>query len=540
MSVMQKDVARMDDSMPMEWDPFTDPSEGAPFFPGAGRAEIVEQLQHLLRYGPGLVVLAGASGVGKETLVNHLLDQLDPDLFDVADLQANVMLSFQQLLTSLEEPWRSLHPITLENYLELVPALASAADEESKTLLCVVRDAEQLDGESIADLKALLGVAVGLPVKFLLVVGAAEIEQAPHIRGLVEALPESHVLYMDPLTPEQTAEYLRFRLQSAGLGNATFNASQLDSIVRTSAGNMVRINGAARELLLDAMPAQPVAHRPVAPRSELPWLHIGALVVLVVVVAGLALLGEDEPAATDAAATAPGNRIVLENAAQPVAESAPTEDRFAEVGRVAEQSSPQPQESTEPMVMDASGAPAAPVVEPAQSPAQSTEQMPAATVHPATPTEPVTSSTMNLPAQPVTEAVAPTVQPGVAEPKPAAETPAPVKPVVVEKAPAATAPVGDARTRWLQGLPFSHYVIQLLGASEESTVKRFLVQYPSLKQVTYYRTQRQGKSWYVVVQGDYPDYESAKAGIKRLPAAIQQQTPWVRKVDAVQQELKTR
>lgn len=525
MSVMQKDVARMDDNMPMEWDPFTDPPQGAPFFPGAGRAEIVEQLQHLLRYGPGLVVLAGASGVGKETLVDYLLDELDPDLFDVADLQANVMLSFQQLLTSLEEPWRSLHPITLENYLELVPALAGAADEESKTLLCVVRDAEQLDGESIADLKALLGVAAGLPVKFLLVVGAPEIEQAPHIRSLVVALPESHTLYMDPLTPEQTAEYLRFRLQSAGLGSATFNASQLDSIVRSSGGNPARINAAARELLLDAIPAQPVTGRPVAPRSGLPWLHIGALVALVAVVAGLALLGDgEEPGAGDVAATAPSNRIVLENAAQPVAEPAAAEDRFAEVARVAEQSNPLPQATAEPVA----------------APAQAVEQMPAAAVQPMTSAEPATGSSIDLPAQPVMAAVAPAVQPVVPEPKPVTDTPAPAKPVVATRAPVATAPAGDARTRWLQGLPSSHYVIQLLGAGEEATLKRFLAQYPSLKQVTYYQTQRQGKPWYVVVQGDYPDYEAAKAGVKRLPSALQQQTPWVRKVDAVQQELKSR
>ncbi|HVK98190.1 MAG TPA: SPOR domain-containing protein, partial [Dongiaceae bacterium] len=118
--------------------------------------------------------------------------------------------------------------------------------------------------------------------------------------------------------------------------------------------------------------------------------------------------------------------------------------------------------------------------------------------------------------------------PAVASPaKPAA------KPV------ATAAPAVDSRARWLQGLSTSHYVIQLLGAAEETTVKRFLAQNPSLKQVTYYRTVRQGKPWFVVVQGDYPDYEAAKTGIKRLPAAVQQQTPWVRKVDAVQKELKS-
>lgn len=550
MSVMQKDMANIGDNMRMEWDPFSDTAQSGLFFGGANRAETIEQLQHLLRYGPVLTVLAGDTGVGKRTLVDQLLRQIDRDLFDVADVNAGVMLSFQQLLTSLEEPWRSLHPITYDNYMELVPALASAADEESKTLLCVVREAQKMDAETIADLNALLGNAAGLPIKFLLVVGAPEIERAPLVHGLVQALPDSHVLYLDPFTPEQTADYLEFRLHAAGLGQTSLSQEQIERIHAESQGKAGRINAVARELVLDAMP-EPVVARTETAKAGIPWLHLGALAGVVVVLAVLLLSGgEDEATVPDqpAAQTPANNTIVLQNAAQPVAEAVPEEDRFAEVGRLAEQSAPEP--VVQPVAPEVAGvqSQAAPVQD---SPAQSGQGQ-AALVGAGT-AQPVASAATGVPAQAesATQAVeavvsAPVVAetvrpaPAKAEPLQPAVTP---RPAVAAK-PAASTPASskpaavDARSRWLLGLSPNHYVLQLMGANEETTIKRFLAQYPSLKKVSYYRTVRQGKPWYVVVQGDYPDHAAAKNAIAGLPAAIRNQTPWVRQVKLIQQELK--
>ncbi len=539
MSVMQKDMANIGDNMRMEWDPFSDSAQSGLFFGGAGRADTIEQLQHLLRYGPVLTVLAGDAGVGKRTLVDQLLRQLDRDLFDVADVNAGVLLSFQQLLTSLEEPWRSLHPITYDNYMELVPALAAAADEESKTLLCVVREAQKMDAETIADLNALLGNAAGLPIKFLLVVGAPEIERAPLIHGLVQALPDSHVLYLDPFTPEQTAEYLQFRLHAAGLGQTTLSASQIERIQAESQGRAGRINAVARELVLDTMPV-PVADRrtPPARSGGIPWLHVGAFAVVAMVLAVLLMSGgEDEPAPPadqTAGQAASSNTIVLQNAAQPVAEVAPAEDRFAEVGRLAEQVAPEPVQPQQGGAVQELAVPEASEQEAlgqaAGNQAAADSAGVATTQAGAAPPAPGQRAAEAVVTSPV---VAEAVKPVTVKPEPVQAAP---KPVVAASQPG-KAPV-DARSRWLQGLPPGHYVLQLLGANEEVTIKRFLTQYPSLKKVSYYRTVRQGKPWYVVVQGDYPTYDAAKAAIATLPAALRSQTPWVRQVKLVQQELK--
>src|SRR5690606_44682 len=178
MSVMNTEMEK-NDELRMEWDPFTDDQVEGLFFPGAEREERVEQLAHLLRYGAPLTLLIGAAGTGKRTLLSHLLSRLDHDLFDIAVVDADVMLDLPTLLSLLDEPWRSLGPFTPDNYLGLVPAVAAAADEESKTLLCIIRHAQLLSAELVAQLQAMLAAAAGLPVKCLLLVDAVELEAVP-------------------------------------------------------------------------------------------------------------------------------------------------------------------------------------------------------------------------------------------------------------------------------------------------------------------------------------------------------------------------
>lgn len=522
MSVMNTEMEK-NDELRMEWDPFTDDQVEGLFFPGAEREERVEQLAHLLRYGAPLTLLIGAAGTGKRTLLSHLLSRLDHDLFDIAVVDADVMLDLPSLLSLLDEPWRSLRPFTPDNYLELVPAVAAAADEESKTLLCIIRHAQLLSAELVAQLQAMLAAAAGLPVKCLLLVDAVELEAVPAIGQLIEAFPESSVLYLDPLDQEQTAAYLAYRMHVAGLGEVRFSDEQVQRIHGQSQGIPTDINRVARDLLLEALPAPRAAQ---TSRVTLPWMHIGALgavglLLLVLIFTRSGGDGESVPVAS--------NTVVLENAVQDVQQPAEVTP-FTEVAKVAAEiaaSAPSAADKRDDSVVVADAA----VVAPTQVISEAAVAQQAARIEPQT-TSPVAanvaSGSDSVAVTPVVSEPAPVAKPVQAAPK--AE---PVKtPVSV---PAKTA--GDPRIAWLRSLPKDHYVLQLLGAQEEATVKRFLSQYPSLRKVAYYKTWRQGKPWYVVVQGDYPSHDAAKAAIAQLPAGVQKQTPWVRQVKVIQDQL---
>ena len=530
MSVMQKEMPD-NDNLSMEWDPFSDEQIEGLFFSGGGRGEMLEQLQHLLRYGSSLTVLAGESGVGKGFLVDKLLRQLDPDLFDIADITADVMMSFEQILHLLDEPWRSLRPFTLENFQEMVPAVATAADDESKTLLCILRDAEQLDSEVLNQLQILLGVSAGLPVKCLLVAAVAEVENAAALHGLIGAMPDSHVLYLDPLSREQVEEYLQYRMHTAGLGQVSFSAQQVERIFNASLGNIAEANESAREILLEALPAP----KPKSPRARpaLPVMHIVALVVLLAAILVFWQMG-DSGKHGDHERT-----VVLDGAAKPAAPVSavkPATSPFAQVAQVNQQVVAP--ESNNPAPGAAASEQAGVAVNPSASPAAAAkpEVAPASVTAEESQSGVVTSAAPEAKVQVATQSGSPSKETVVS-----AVSPKPVPVVSVSPKPAPKPSpkpvVGDPRIAWLKTLPPDHYMLQMMGAEEKSTVDRFLAQYPSLQKVVFYRTLRKGKHWYIVVQGNYASYDAAKAGIGKLPTSLRREKPWARKVSAIQQEL---
>lgn len=531
MSVMRTEMDNHDE-LRMEWDPFTDHQTTGLFFPGAGRAELAEQLLHLLRYGSSLTLLVGPSGVGKRNLLVHLLSQADRDLFDLAVVEATVMLEFAQLLSQLDEPWRSLRPFTPENYLELVPAVAAAADEESKTLVCVIVGAQQLSQDVLDQLHAMLGAAAGLPVKCLLLVDAAELEAVPALHALITALPDSTLLYLDPLDEEQTREYLQYRMHAAGLGEVSFSTEQVKRIFDASGGIIAQINGVARDVLLEALPAPKSARQ----KQPLPRMHIGALAVAVVVL--LVLFMRQTPP-EHASSQHDTHVVVLDNPVQPLTVPATNDQPFAEVARVAA-------EASTPSAAQVAGQEAALTAQigPLSPPVAVSESTPVTVGAPASVGQEAAVVISNAPPAAVTTSQSDAAAARRIDDRPApvmaAQPTAPVvaaKPAIKTETPAAKPAAIDPRANWLLGLSKDHFVLQLLGAQEETTVKRFLAQYPSLRKVTYYKTWRQGKPWYVVVQGDYPSRDAARAAIAQLPASLQQQNPWIRSVAEIHQQL---
>lgn len=73
------------------------------------------------------------------------------------------------------------------------------------------------------------------------------------------------------------------------------------------------------------------------------------------------------------------------------------------------------------------------------------------------------------------------------------------------------------------------YTIQLMGSYDKSELDKFLQQHSIKANVML--TQRAGKDWYVLVYGNYNNKKLAQNAIKDLPVPVQQNQPWVRKVE---------
>lgn len=82
-----------------------------------------------------------------------------------------------------------------------------------------------------------------------------------------------------------------------------------------------------------------------------------------------------------------------------------------------------------------------------------------------------------------------------------------------------------------------HYTLQLVGARNEQSLQKF-IQKNELEEHAYiYRTKLSGKDWYVVILGEYPTMDEAKAAASVIPSHIAAK-PWVREFVSVHSDIK--
>lgn len=471
--------------------PFDDGVVDGLFFPGGGRQEALEQLTHLLRYGPSLLLLYGDQGVGKHYLIDHVITSLDLDLFDVAMIQADVLMNPQQILAGLSGPWRSRDPFMLDTLQQQLIDCASSADEESRVLVLVVRQSQFLDQASVQLISSMLASGAGLPVKVLLVMDAVDPEALEAFEALYDQVPDLFKLELAPFTQQETRDYLAYRMRTGGMGQVHFSEEQIARIFNMSLGNAARVNEVAGELLQAAI-SQKKAQ---AATPSVPWMHVGALGLVVILLLVL-WFSRTEPAAD--LVQSPPEGVSSEAAAEPLENQVP---RLEEVPQQVVRLDKQEE-----------------VAKPASEP-------------PATQVQEVEAKAVEQTVEP--DLVEPDmVKPRVVESKPEVKKPVAETPKPVSK------PKTDSRTAWILSLPAEHYAIQLLGAKEKTTVDKFLASYPSVQKLTYYEAKRNGAPWYVVVQASFPSYDAAKAAVNKLPQKLQKQGPWIRKIEAIQKDLK--
>lgn len=81
-----------------------------------------------------------------------------------------------------------------------------------------------------------------------------------------------------------------------------------------------------------------------------------------------------------------------------------------------------------------------------------------------------------------------------------------------------------------------HYTLQVGSASSSAGLYEQARRH-KLSNYLVYETVRNGRQWYVLVYGEYPNMSSAKRALKNLPSAIQRDKPWIRSLKHVQSEL---
>ena len=91
---------------------------------------------------------------------------------------------------------------------------------------------------------------------------------------------------------------------------------------------------------------------------------------------------------------------------------------------------------------------------------------------------------------------------------------------------------------WLVNQEPEKYVLQLISAIEEETIKNYLEFFDNDDQIIGFSAPVYGKKRYILVYGLYDDSDLARADIEKLPQKARKIKPWVRTVKSIKELLK--
>ena len=468
------------------------PLIGSAYFPPSWQG-LRQQIVYLAQFGNSIQVIHADTGGGKSTFFAHLLQTgLGSTTIGVTVAEgAGLAVFFRDVLDEL-----GLRPSANAGMGELVAALrgfVQTLHKERARAVLLVDDAHRLmDSELGALVSTLQGQedpGVGLHVVLF---------AQPGFAARIDALQVLDVAVHDALLPVFSVTEIQQLLQMHQPQAGALGAEQTHSIWYQSRG----LPGAALAAFDRLRPSSPTSV-PVMSLRGLPMAHIAALVVLCGVLVWAFLVRDSDDSHHDETprVTTLSVRPVTDSLVQP-ADNLP-ESTGAAV-------SPQIDTST-PTAAITDDMPE--VVSPAQGAAGvNLEEKPNVSVPQAAPE-------MDRPIEPATSAV-------VAPPPPPSE-PAQVARSSIE--------LGAER---LLSYPPNAYVLQLMAASAEDKLAAFIASQPNKHNLLMYKTERDGKLLFILVEGFYADKASAEAAIANLPAQQRSGGPWPKKIEQIHQEVR--
>jgi MSHA biogenesis protein MshM len=468
------------------------------FFGGGNRGPILEALIYAITQGEGIVKVTGEVGSGKTMLCSMLQSRL-PEQVETVYL-ANPSVSPEEIL----------HAIAFEMQLD-IPRDATrlvvmhAIQEhllkrhaEGKRVVLFVEESQGMPIETLEEIRLLSNLETKSDKLLQIVLfGQPELDdnlRENRIRQLKERI--SHSFRLEPLTAQETREYLMFRLRAAGYrGPDLFTEGIVREISRISGGLTRRINLITDKALLAAFSENTHSirqkHIEAAVRdSEFAQKHLppaarprlvqGIVILGLGMVAGAALY-----AIWDAGKSVPVEALG-------------------------------PQPTSAPAAAAAIASPTAPDADEKKSIKTNTYE-----------NSPVPTSTAPTAATATTSAAAPTPSGNAA--------------------PAATGNSTQLETRlaattaWLANAKPQTYTIQLMGSSDDQQLNqhlKFLANSIDINSLFVYRTVAKGAPALTVVWGSFDSQGEAREAMAKLPPFLKAYRPLLRTVQGIKAEVR--
>ena len=462
------------------------------------RSRQLDTLLHLSHFSDYLVLISAPSGAGKTTFIEQFL-RVQPADACIVHLVLDEWVTAPWVVRQLAQqlPLQIPNHASLEESILAIQELAQELTLQKEVLLVVVDNAQCLDEDALELLANLLP-------------RSAKVDSRPHVilcadHSVVERIEAPQFaelrqerfyhLVLSPFSQEESADYLRQRLQLIGISHS-LAPIQLLQLHQLAKGNPGYLNMLVNKALNKGSFGQ---------QSGLPWLHIATTIIVVVVLAGIWLMN-DEP-----------SQLAFQNEVdvQPVIEVL--------------------EESQEESLEEDPIAQALPPLEPIELSLAPQN----VTLEPK-----IESLQKSLPEPDVQVAITPDNKSKLdpaAPPTPPAQTEAVVSIPELEVWPSVTSTTKQPYSfAALLKLPSNRYSLQILGARLETTIEAFVKGRKFTQPHYILQLERGGKPWFMLLVGNYASSKDARSAISSLPAALQNQKPWARPVSKIQQQIRNK
>lgn len=195
----------------------------------------------LLEYGltthAGFTVISGEIGAGKTTLIHHLLNNMDQDY--TVGLISNTHRSFGELLQWILLAFNLDHKDMgkVEMYQHFVDFIINEYGQDRRTVL-IIDEAQNMDAATLEELRMLSNVNADKNLALQVVLsGQRELRETlrrPDLTQLAQRITINY--HLDPLTEDETSNYIRHRMEVAGGNPNTFTPRACAAIHRYSNG----------------------------------------------------------------------------------------------------------------------------------------------------------------------------------------------------------------------------------------------------------------------------------------------------------------
>ena len=224
--------------------PFQISSDSYFMWLGENHKEALATLRYGILDNKGFLLLTGDVGTGKTTLINALISTLSKDVIyaSVPDPSLDKMDFFNYIASAfgLGSEFASKG-----KFLSSFTRFLHKTYENNQKVLLIIDESQLMTQELLEEVRLLSNIVTkdSNPLLNIFFVGQYEFNELirrPENRAIAQRLTLNY--YIEPLTLEETGEYIRHRLRIAGTTEKIFNTSAIKEIYAFSNGFPRKIN----------------------------------------------------------------------------------------------------------------------------------------------------------------------------------------------------------------------------------------------------------------------------------------------------------